>query len=76
MTDENGELKAETAYYNGEGADTDAAAFVNLYTASATYGTGAELIVEKTLSGAFSTTLNTYVPGRLNSILSKSNVAA
>lgn len=51
VTDENGELKAETAYYNGEGADTDAAAFVNLYTASATYGTGAELIVEKTLSG-------------------------
>ena len=50
MTDENGELKAETAYYNGEGVDTDAAAFVNLYTASATYGTGAELIVEKTLS--------------------------
>lgn len=50
VTDENGELKAETAYYNGEGADTDAAAFVNLYTASATYGTGAELIVEKTLS--------------------------
>ena len=41
----------ETAYYNGERADTDAAAFVNLYTASATYGTGAELIVEKTLSG-------------------------
>lgn len=51
VTDENGELKAETAYYNGEGVDTDAAAFVNLYTASATYGTGAELIVEKTLSG-------------------------
>ena len=51
VTDENGELKAETAYYNGEGADTDAAAFVNLYTASATCGTGAELIVEKTLSG-------------------------
>lgn len=25
VTDENGELKAETAYYNGEGVDTDAA---------------------------------------------------
>ena len=46
-----GELKAETAYYNGEGAANDAATFVNQYTASTTYGTGANLIVEKTLNG-------------------------
>ena len=51
VTDAKGVLKAEVTYNNGQGADTDAAAFVNTYTASYTYGTGMNLDAGKTLNG-------------------------
>ena len=51
VTDNNGALEAKVTYNNGQGADTDAAAFVNAYTASHTYGTGMHINVGKTLNG-------------------------
>lgn len=51
VTDNNGELEATVAYNNGQDADTDAAAFVNTYTASNTYGAGMHINVGKTLNG-------------------------
>ncbi len=51
VTDQNGTLKGTVSYHNGQGASTEEAAFVNTYTASASYGAGASLNISKTLNG-------------------------